>query len=275
MESELRQLQLKCLEILDIVVKILNENDIKYSLCGGTAVGAHLYKGFLPWDDDIDIMMTRENYNKFVKIAPHSLPKGYVFADYHTSKFPEKYGFSFGKVINESTTLIEKPHVIWGVFIDITVYDRIPVSPLRHIDFFLYKLSMSIHQGKMPGKSLKNRFRSLLLDTIFSNKKRYLLFFQWVVESLGRTKHYTYRELFGAYYFVNMKPYRPSVFENYDSIEFEGKRYMIVRDYIEYLQTRYDRTDFREPEENQHPIHYSYLNFNLPYKEYIKQHHLE
>ena len=66
MESELRQLQLKCLEILDIVVKICTEHNIKYSLCGGSVVGAHLYKGFLPWDDDIDIMMTRDNYNKFL-----------------------------------------------------------------------------------------------------------------------------------------------------------------------------------------------------------------
>ena len=69
MESELRQLQLKCLEILDIVVKICTEHNIKYSLCGGAVVGAHLYKGFLPWDDDIDIMMTRENYNQFLVIA--------------------------------------------------------------------------------------------------------------------------------------------------------------------------------------------------------------
>ena len=72
-ESELRQLQLKCLEILDIVVKICTEHNIKYSLCGGSVVGAHLYKGFLPWDDDIDIMMTRENYNRFITIAENKL----------------------------------------------------------------------------------------------------------------------------------------------------------------------------------------------------------
>lgn len=78
MESELRQLQLKCLEILDIVVKICTEHNIKYSLCGGSVVGAHLYKGFLPWDDDIDIMMTRENYNQFLVIAEKCLPEPYT-----------------------------------------------------------------------------------------------------------------------------------------------------------------------------------------------------
>ena len=69
MEPELRQLQLKCLEILDIIIGICDKYQVKYSLCGGSVVGAHLYKGFLPWDDDIDIMMTRDNYNKFLEVA--------------------------------------------------------------------------------------------------------------------------------------------------------------------------------------------------------------
>ena len=65
-----------------------------------------------------------------------------------------------------------------------------------------------------------------------------------------------------------MIPYNPSIFENYSSIEFEGRTVMIVRDYTEYLQTRYNRTDFREPEEMQVPTHYKYVSFDLPYKEY-------
>ena len=130
---------------------------------------------------------------------------------------------------------------------------------------------MTINQGKLPGNSLKNRIRSFLLDTVFSNKRLYFRFFQYVVELLGKTSNYTYRELFGAYYFCNMIPFRPSVFENYTEIEFEGKNYMIVRDYIEYLQTRYNRTDFREPQEKQVPHHYEYVNFDLPYREFLKQ----
>ena len=65
MNSKIREIQLECLKILDITHRICVENAIQYSLCGGSVVGAHLYKGCLPWDDDIDIMMTRENYNRF------------------------------------------------------------------------------------------------------------------------------------------------------------------------------------------------------------------
>ena len=106
-----------------------------------------------------------------------------------------------------------------------------------------------------------------MLDTILSDKRRYFVFFQKVVEYLGKTTKYTYLELFGAW--AQTISYRPSVFENYTDIEFEGKRYMIVRDYIEYLQVRYKRTDFREPKEKQVSPHITYVDFNLSYKEYL------
>ena len=74
--------------------------------------------------------------------------------------------------------------------------------------------------------------------------------------------------MFGA--FCNTLPYEPEIFENYTEIQFEGKQYMIVKDYIKYLQTRYNRTDFREPKEKQLSPHYRYVSFRIPYKEYIK-----
>ena len=97
MNSELRQLQLKCLEILDIVVKICQEHNINYSLCGGSVVGAHLYKGFLPWDDDIDIMMTRDNYNRFLEVAKNSLPNDYSIVNYQNSDLSTGWKISLQK----------------------------------------------------------------------------------------------------------------------------------------------------------------------------------
>ena len=272
MESELRQLQLKCLEILDVVVKICTEHNIKYSLCGGSVVGAHLYKGFLPWDDDIDFMMTRENYNKFLEVAKDCLPEGYSIINYQNSDLSTKWKICFTKIVNENTTLVQKNGDVMGVFIDVDVYDKVPEGILKGIDIFLCKRLLTINMGKKPGRNISNRLRNLCLNTILSNRRKYLMFFQKVAEILGRySRHYTYRELFGAYHGYNMVPYKPSIFENYTTIEFEGRKVMIVRDYIDYLQTRYNRTDFNEPEERQVPSHYAYVNFNLPYKEYIKQ----
>lgn len=263
-----RQIQLKCLEILDIVHNICVENNIEYSLCGGSVVGAHLYKGCLPWDDDVDIMMTRENLSKFLEIAPGLLPKGFSIYNFH-----ETADFHNGvtKVVNENTTYVEKNGKVLGVFLDITVYDKVPLNPLlRWIDMFLCARSLTAIQGKMDGYGLKKLVRDFIIDLFLSDKRRFFLFFEKVVVAIGKhTKKYSYSELFGAW--AQTISYKPSVFENYSKIEFEGKQYMIVRDYIEYLQTRYNRTDFREPIEKQLASHIAFYDENLPYKEYLRR----
>ena len=270
MKPGIRQLQLRCLIIFDIVEEICREHDIKYSLCGGSVVGAHLYKGFLPWDDDIDIMMTRDNYNKFLEVAEDNLPEGYSIINYQNSDYSTSLKISFTKIMDENTTLVQENGDVMGVFLDVDVYDKVPESILKHIDLFLCKRLLTINTGKKPGSSINNRFKNLCLDTILSNRRKYLMFFQKVAELLGRySKNYTYRELFGAYHGYNMIPYNSNIFEHYTTIEFEGRQVMIVRDYIQYLQTRYNRTDFDEPKEKQVAPHYTYLDFNLPYKKFL------
>lgn len=266
--DNIRQIQLKCLEILDIAHRICVENGIQYSLCGGSVVGAHLYKGCLPWDDDIDIMMTRDNYDKFLSIAPSLLPEGFSILNYHVSNDITK---GLSKIVNEKTTYVEDNGNVLGVFLDITVYDRVPTNRLlRRIDLFLCARSLTALRGKMEGHGLKKWLRDLFIDLFLADKRRFFLFFEKVVVTFGRhTKSYTYLELFGAW--AQTISYQPSVFENYDTIEFEGKQYMIVHDYIEYLQTRYNRTDFREPKEKQVPPHLVFFDSNLPYKEYLKR----
>ena len=208
MEFVLRQLQLKCLEIFDIVEKICREHNIQYSLCGGSVVGAYLYKGFLPWDDDIDIMMTRENYNKFLNIAENCLPEGYSIINYLNSDYSTTLKICFTKIINDNTTIILNDGNIMGAFIDIDVYDRVPEGFLKNIDIFLCERILTIDTGKIQGNRLKNRLRNFALDTILSNRRLYLKIFQKVVELLSHVSSaYTYRELFGAYHYYNMLQY--------------------------------------------------------------------
>lgn len=267
MDSEIRQIQLKCLEILQAVDDICRRHKIQYSLCGGSVVGAHLYQGCLPWDDDIDLMMNRQNYNRFIAVAEKELPKNLKMQNFRTG---DEFSTPFTKIIDENSTLVQGNGTVSGVFLDITVYDRIPQNRLASLDVLLWKISQVVSIGKIKGQWLRN----VALSTIFKNKRRYYKFFQAVVEKVAKTsKNYTYSELFGAY--ENTKPFAPNIFENYSEIQFEDKKYMIVRDYIDYLVTRYERTDFREPKEKQVPSHYKYVNFNLPYKEYLRTHSQE
>lgn len=269
MATELRELQLKCLEIFDIIDNICKTNNIQYSLCGGSVVGAYLYKGFLPWDDDIDIMMTRNNYNKFLKVAKTSLPNGFSILNFHNLDFPKAFQFCYTKIVNDNTTLVQANGTVIGIFIDIDVYDKVPEGLLKEIDLFFCKRLLTIDRGKISSIGFKNKLRNLVLDTFLSNRRRFLLFFEKIIIFLSKISHsYTYRELFGAYHYYNMIPYKASIFENYSTIEFEGRTAMIVRDYIDYLQTRYNRTDFHEPIEKQVPPHLAHVNFNTPYKKY-------
>jgi lipopolysaccharide cholinephosphotransferase len=265
-DQNIRQTQLKCIEILDLIDDICRREHIRYSLCGGSVIGAHLYKGCLPWDDDIDVMMVRPDYERFQQVAPALLPEGFHLESYQQG---DDFRNPFSKVVNDNTTYVQKNGEVYGIFVDITVYDRVPLNALRWIDVFLYKRMLMVMRGVLPGRSLKNRIRTWLLGNVLSNRRHYLMWYQRVVERLGRTKHYGYSELFGAW--ANTFVYRPSVFENYSTIAFEGKQYMIVRDYLEYLETRYQRTDFHEPAEKQVPPHHVFVDFNMPYRQYLAQ----
>lgn len=68
----LKDIQGVLLRIMKYIHSFCVENDIKYSLCGGTLIGAIRHKGFIPWDDDIDITIPRPDYDRFVKIFKDS-----------------------------------------------------------------------------------------------------------------------------------------------------------------------------------------------------------
>lgn len=261
MENEIRQIQLKCIEILNIVDTICRRHSIQYSLCGGSVVGAHLYGGCLPWDDDIDLMMTRENYNRFLSVAKDELPDGFSV---HNYLFSNDFSTTFTKIVNDNTTIVQQDGTVSGVFLDITVYDKIPAGSKKNIDIFLWKLSQIAMIGLTKPKGIKQAVRNLALVTILKDRRSYLCFFQKCVELLGKSKKYSYAELFGAY--CNTKLFDKEIFENYSEIHFEDKNYMIVRDYIKYLETRYERKDFREPKEKQISPHYRCVDFSMPHK---------
>ena len=82
----LRQLQLLELEILLEVDRVCKKHNITYYLGEGSLLGAIRHNGFIPWDDDIDILMKREDYEKFLQIAPVELGKDYFLQNSFSEK---------------------------------------------------------------------------------------------------------------------------------------------------------------------------------------------
>ena len=112
--SPLRKHQLKMLEILKYVDKICKDNGIKYWLSSGTCLGAVRHNGFIPWDDDVDIEMMREDYLKFERIFTET--DKYVFQTYKNDFF---YPFPFGKVRDKDSIIYDSLYKYRGAFVDI------------------------------------------------------------------------------------------------------------------------------------------------------------
>lgn len=100
----LEEQKMLLLEIMDEVDRFCRMNEINYFLLGGSLIGAVRHKGFIPWDDDIDIGMLREDYNKFVTKFPYHNNKRYKLLSLETDN---KYSYPFGKVIDTKTQLNE------------------------------------------------------------------------------------------------------------------------------------------------------------------------
>lgn len=105
--------------------RICKKHKLRYFISAGTLLGAVRHQGFIPWDDDIDFYMPREDYEKFLKIAPEELNERYSLRDFSIDG--EKYEYCFAKVDDRTTTFIEKASASYyykgGVWIDIFPLD--------------------------------------------------------------------------------------------------------------------------------------------------------
>ena len=93
--SDLRKLQLVLVEMLDELVRICDKHNLTYFLVGGTALGAIRHKGFIPWDDDVDVIMFRDDYEKFLRIMESRNDSKYYLVNMENT---EDYFFYFSKL---------------------------------------------------------------------------------------------------------------------------------------------------------------------------------
>lgn len=123
--SMLRKQQLRMLEILLYIDKVCKENNIKYWLSSGTLLGAVRHGSFIPWDDDLDIEMLREDYERFIKIFPNN--DKYALQTISTDP---NYFYAFSKVRDLHSLITEygqdKYYKYKGLFVDVFSIERVP-----------------------------------------------------------------------------------------------------------------------------------------------------
>lgn len=134
------RIQHHSINILREIDRICRANDIPYFITNGTLLGAVRHKGFIPWDDDIDVAMLRPDFNRFVKHAREWLSAPYEFISPETY---EKCPGELSKVIDGSTTLIERwsYNQLGGVYVDVWVFDAVSDKRWqRRLHFSAYKV---------------------------------------------------------------------------------------------------------------------------------------
>lgn len=134
--KEMKELWAVELDLLKQFDDVCKKYDLKYYASFGTLLGAARHKGFIPWDDDIDVVMSREEFKKLCKVPKEEFKEPYFFQTEYTEPGSHNY---FGKLRNSDTTALLKlePGFTFnqGIFIDIFPMDNIPDDEEEHIRF--------------------------------------------------------------------------------------------------------------------------------------------
>lgn len=177
--SKLRQAQLRMLEILTAVDEICTCHNIRYWLAFGTLLGAVRHKGFIPWDDDLDICVMRDDYKRFSKVMIKELPSYMALQDYHTDS---RY-FTRGlyRIRDKDSYLDEPGYKIFkeqGLLIDVFLIERMPSISFKqwirkvNLESYLYRkdIAMSGQSNRIKGRILKPFCNSLISIAHFISK---------------------------------------------------------------------------------------------------------
>ena len=119
------EMQKIALDILIFIDAFCREHDLKYFIVDGTLLGAVRHHGFIPWDDDIDIWMPREDYDKITELLGPDSGSRYQMVNLKNASW---YRYAFGKIIDTRTRLVEDNgySAELGVFVDVFPYDGLP-----------------------------------------------------------------------------------------------------------------------------------------------------
>lgn len=257
-------------EILDVIHQVCTEHGLRYSLAYGSLIGAVRHKGFIPWDDDIDIMMPREDYEKLLAVWDQSAPKGYILQNTRTdSDFTQ----NFTKIRKDHTAFLQDEaertkHYHKGIFVDIFPGDRVPSGKIgRRIQYIacavnlLYSLGHTSGSGGMVGEVEKILLKAPKEKYSVRRERAEKKIRSWNGdESLQYVFPSTIRS--------SRKYYPANLFENVKTIEFNGKQYMCVADADSTLRVEYGDYMQLPPEEDRVWKHHPFLiDFEHNYEE--------
>lgn len=237
--QELKQIQVDMLKEID---KYCKKHNLRYSLAFGSLLGAVRHKGFIPWDDDLDIMLLRKDYDKFIKGFKH---------EYYSVISPSsdrEYSLPFAKVNDTRTIINEDSNVknTYGVYVDVFPVDNVPDDLYELKSFMSRKKKLNrqhilkIVKVKWKRNPLKNLV--LILGQLFLAFKSINAISNEMSDLSATYSGLAHCKLRGIIApndnrFEELLP--ADYFESYTTIPFEGFEAMVIEKYDEYLTAAY------------------------------------
>ncbi len=260
------------LDILKAFLKICEENQLQYFLAGGTLLGAVRHKGFIPWDDDIDVVMPRADYDRFLEIGQNLLPTEYFL---QTRQTDVNFPCNFAKIRDNRTTFVEKSlkntSINHGVYIDVFPMDYFPGSRIKQCwKLFWWKLSCICVGQEFYVEAplmLKQNFQRCISRVFYGTPEKALKKRENMMCALKKGP--LYFNYCGAWCEREIAPvvwYGEGV-----EVEFEGLRVKAPENYHAVLTRMYGNYLTPPPPEKQIGHHFTdIIDLDRPYTEYIK-----
>ena len=270
-DKVLRQLQLAMLETLKVFDAFCRKHDIKYSLYAGSLLGAVRHRGFIPWDDDLDVCMSRAEYERFISLWEQEQPEGYILQNKENTR---AYWQSFSKIRKDHTTFLQEEREAGqyhtGVFLDVFPLDRIPNGKLNRAIYKWHcmKYQLLTREFVPPKAGLVTRLGSAVILTCTPKSCREKLR-QKTLKKITRYNGQENLEIAAIETMASLrKPFAADMLDSYVDLPFEDGAYMCFAGWHNHLQRKFGDYMQLPPEEDRawrhHPI---ILDFEHNYEE--------
>ncbi len=271
-DKNVRKVQEKILETMKFIDAICRDHNIEYFIMGGTALGAVRHGGFIPWDDDLDIFMTPDNYEKFRSIFNKLESKKFVLQEW---RIVDNY-LEYAKVRMNGTTFIEeafkdRKDMHHGIYVDIMILHKCPNKKLVQKSIYYaskYVTLVALSQRNWKPKSSKQQFALLLLKVLpnkFLSNQCYKLIY----------KYNSLKEGYFYCYFITKAKFSQGIFSagmfnKPTDVEFEDTMLKGPSDIKSYLNFRYgDYMKLPSIEEQEAAVHAEVYDTEIGYEEYF------